>query len=86
MIWSQQKCGNKFGKERGTMFRNMLHPFVNKFNQKFYGGSCTQGSKQDLLHYEKIGKDSGCFVSSLSKKEGKEITVNKKIIKKYNLL
>jgi len=39
----------------------------NKFDQKFYGGSCTFGSKSDLLHYEKIGKDSGCFVSNLSK-------------------
>lgn len=39
----------------------------NKFNQKFYGGSCEVGSKQDLLNYEKIGKNSGCFLSSLEK-------------------
>ena len=47
----------------------------NKFNQKFYGGSCRQGSQQDLLPYEKICPNCGCFVSSLSK-EFKKKSIN----------
>ena len=81
-------CGARlFGKDLPEKDKNFENPKIggfdllinycpivveNKFNQKFYGGSCTHGSKQDLLHYEKIGKDSGCFVSSLNK-EQKEI-------------
>lgn len=40
----------------------------NKFSQKYYGGSCKWGSKEDLSSYEKICHNCGCFVSSLSKK------------------
>jgi hypothetical protein len=78
-------CGAKlFGKDLPEKDRNFSNariggfdlfvnhcPIVveNKFDQKFYGGSCTHGSKLDLLAYEKIGRDSGCFVSNISKNE-----------------
>ena len=37
----------------------------NKFEKKFYGGSCRYGSNKDLLSFEKVGPKSSCFISSL---------------------
>jgi len=44
----------------------------NKFSQQYYGGSCRWGSKEDLLPYEKVCLNCGCFISSLSKNQIKE--------------
>ena len=39
--------------------------------QRNYGGNCKYGSKKDLMPYEKVGKNSACFLFSLSKEENR---------------
>jgi len=67
------KHEQNFSNARIGGFDNFVNrcPIVveNKFSQKFYGGSCRYGSKEDLLPYEKVCKNCGCFVSSLNKNQ-----------------
>lgn len=65
------KQNRNFPNARFGGFDNFVNhcPIVveNKFDQKFYGGSCRFGSKKELKPYEKICENCACFVSSLNK-------------------
>lgn len=74
------KQDQNFSNDKIGGFDNFVNrcPIVieNKFSQKYYGGSCKWGSKEDLSPYEKICHNCGCFISTLAKKPFHEGKIN----------